>query len=148
MCDEIKGVTWDFEGHQLDIKNALALCSVHGWHREELIDAVAVMTAESQRYTRAWHHNLKDDCETVASIDRGLFQLNDVAQPGHTEDEYFDACANVHIAHKIFRVRGDQFTAWAAYNSGAYLRFRDAVEKEWSKPGWKLRIPKWKMRCS
>ena len=147
-CVEVKGQTWDFAGKQLDIKNALALCSIHGWHRRELVTAVAVMTAESQRYTKAWHINMADDCITPLSTDRGLFQINDKAHPTYTEEELFTPCTNVEAAKKIYVGRARSFNAWAAYNSGAYLKYVDAIQKEWDKPGWKLRIPKWEMRCS
>jgi len=150
---EIKGVTWDFDGNQLSIKSALALGYVAGWRGVSLVDAVSVMTAESQRYARAWHHNHEhnDDGSNVVrndtgeiivlSTDRGLFQINDKAQG--VEDEAFDAKVNARLAYGIYHARGNQFTAWAAYNSGAYLRYRDEVEKVWERKAWLLMVPKW-----
>lgn len=144
MCDEVKGTTWDFDGRQLDYKSRLAVCFAQGFRGgDRVITAASVMTAESQGYTRAWHHNMSDDCTTTLSTDRGLFQINDVAHPTLTEEEMFDPKTNVHAAHKIYESRGDTFTAWAAYNSGAYLKYYPLFAAVWALGTWRKRIPRW-----
>lgn len=145
MCEEIKGVTWDFDGRQLDYKSRLAVCYAQGFGGKgtRVITAAAVMTAESQGYTRAWHHNLGLDCETVVSIDRGLFQINDLAHPELTEEEMYDPRKNVHAAWKIYRSRGNSFSAWAAYNSGAYMKYYPIIAAVWALGTWRKRISRW-----
>jgi urease accessory protein UreH len=153
---EVKGVTWDFDGNQIDRKNALALCYAQGFnHVHQCITAASVMTAESQRYAKAWHHNHEHDSDgnnvvrndtgeiIILSTDRGLFQINDVAQPNVSEEEAFDAKINVDAAHKIYRTRGDKFTAWAAYNSGAYLKYVPEFTVVWLRGSWRKRIEAW-----
>lgn len=145
MCDEVKGVTWDFDGRQLDYKSRLAVCYAQGFGGQgvRVITAAAVLTAESQGYTEAWHHNLDDDCMTLLSTDRGLFQINDKAHPELTVEEMFDPRTNVRAAWKIYRSRSDSFSAWAAYNSGAYLKYYPLLAAVWALGTWRKRIDRW-----
>ena len=153
---EVKGQTWDFAGNRLSRKNALALCYSKGWRRAtKLITAVAVMEAESQRYAGAYHHNHEHtpdgahviDNETgqpfVLSTDRGLFQVNDKAHPRPFPEELFDPEVNAEVAYDIYRSRDKDFTAWAAYNSGAYLRYVPLVTASWALGRWRERVPYW-----
>ncbi len=130
-------------GDQLTFGWALALCYDVGWHRKDkLITAVAVMCAESARYTGAWHENLigvpPDELQLV-STDWGLFQLNDVANnlelPYHLEP-----IANAQKAYDIYRSRGKRFTAWAAYNSGAYTKFVPFTRDAYDLGRWRNKI--------
>ena len=156
---EIKGTTWDFRGNQIGPKSALALCYVSGWRgKDRLITAASVMTAESQRYVRAWHLNHEHDLEgnnvyrndtgepIFFSADHGLFQINrPELEP--FDDELFNPKTNAKLAFALFEQR--HFQPWAAYNSGAYLKFVPEFEKKYSiERGnfvgtWRLLIPKW-----
>ena len=108
-------------GVQLTIQQALALCYVMGWRRTDLTTAVALMFAESGRYTKAWHDNLRED-GSVASTDRGLYQINDKAHPALSDEAAYNGVANTMYAFALWERNG--FAPWAAYNSGAWLKYR------------------------
>lgn len=131
-----RGVDWDFGGRQLSIGWALALCYSSGFRGDDLITAVAVMTAESARFTQAWHINYPGTAQQ--SIDRGLFQLNDKAQ--NIGEEAFDPIVNAKKAHEIYRARDRQFTAWAAFNSGRHAQYSDEVKATFDKGRWRNKI--------
>lgn len=129
-------------GEQLTIKEALALCNVVGFGSgPELVTAVAVMTAESGRYTEAWHDNVSDDDE-VLSTDRGLFQINSVHDFKLPPAEAFDPEANATYAAKL-SANGKDWTPWSAYNSGAYKKYMDAVRTVKQDGTWKSRVKMW-----
>lgn len=139
------GVTWAFEGRQLGVKSALALLRAVGFvGKDDLVTGVSVMTAESQRWTAAWHYNHTDiqghDIFSVASTDHGLMQLS---RDGQEKDvELFVPKTNAKLARKLYLARGWQ--PWAAYNSGAYLQFVPEVEKKYDRGTWRLMVPRWK----
>jgi hypothetical protein len=112
-------------GKQLNYGMALALCHHVGFRKGALNTAVALMTAESGRYVEAWHDNL-DDQGNVLSTDRGLFQINN-----HWHGDLLDADAYCAIPNAAYAFgmsdQGEDFTAWAAYNSGAYLKYLPLV---------------------
>jgi hypothetical protein len=121
-------------GTQLSIKQALALCYAVGWRRFALTTAVAVMTAESGRYDGAWH--LNDN----GSTDRGLFQINTVHPL--TDAEAFDAKRNAEYAFTLSRAGAD-WTPWAAYNSGAALKYVPIVAAVRLLHTWRTRVAHW-----
>lgn len=52
------------------------------------------------------------------TVDRGLWQLNSAYHP------YIPDCyLNTDKAYEIYKSRGYRFTAWSAFNNGAYKRF-------------------------
>lgn len=132
-------MAWGFEGRQLTYKWALALCYHAGWRGGKLTTAVAVMCAESGRYTRAWHENVVDG--VVMSIDRGLFQLNDKAHPSVSEASAYNALENAAYAYRLSH-GGDDWEAWAAWKSGAYKKFIPLVIATRVLETWRLRVPK------
>lgn len=153
---EIKGVTWDFGGWRLDRKNALAACYARGFtRRERVVTAACVMTAESQRYTKAWHHNHEHNPDgsnvydnefgepVILSTDRGLFQINNKAHPTLDEEEMYRAKWNIDMAFEIYKRRGNTFEAWAAFNSGAYLKYWPEFTVVWLRGTWRDHIAKW-----
>ncbi len=121
-------------GEQLTIKEALAICSVFGFKDKELVTAVAVMWAESGRYTEAWHDNLDAD-GSVSSVDRGLFQINSKHQ---MSGDPFDPKRNVSYAFQLSE-QGKDWTPWVAYNSGAHRKFLDAVREVKQDGAWESR---------
>lgn len=126
-------------GEQLTIKEALALCYVVGFRGPDLTVAVAVMTAESGRYTEAWHDNLAADGETVLSTDRGLFQINSVHQ---MSGDPMDPVRNATYAFQLSK-SGDDWSPWAAYNSGAYDKYLDEVRAVKEADTWRSRTKLW-----
>ena len=132
-------------GDQLTIKEALALCSVVGFGTgPELVTAVAVMCAESGRYTGAWHDNLADDGVTVVSTDRGLFQINDKAHPSFSDEDAYDPKLNAVFAADLAHTSsGFNWSPWAAYNSGAYLKFMAEVRDVKALHTWQSRMKLW-----
>jgi len=64
-----------------------------------------------------YHHN------PDGTLDWGYFQINTVhlKRPGVNLRDLLDCKKNIDFAYLLYRERGD-FTAWAAYKSGAYRR--------------------------
>ena len=59
MAEEIRGVTWDFGGRQLEPWEAAQKLYVAGFKdARQLAIMWAVIEGESGGYTRAWHHNV------------------------------------------------------------------------------------------
>lgn len=126
-------------GRQLSIASALALCRSVGFSgRDEMITAVAVMCAESARFVGAYGVN------DTGSIDRGLFQINNVAHPTFPDEQAFRAKPNARFAEGM--QRGQGWKPWSAYNSGAYLKFYDSVAKVYDRATWRVRVLLWKSR--
>lgn len=126
-------------GKQLTFGWALALCYHVGFRGRDLVTAVAVMCAESARYPESWHDNL-DENGDVVSTDWGLFQLNDKAQDLELPFD-LEPIPNAQKAHDIYKARGKQFTAWAAYNSGAYEKFLPDSKAAWESMRWWNKLP-------
>ena len=125
-------------GEQLTYGWSLALCSHVGWAGKDLRDAVALMCAESARYTEAYHQNL-DAKGKVDSTDWGLFQINDKWHPDFELPEGLNPIVNAEYAHGMWKAsRG--FSPWAAYDSGAYRVFLPAVTAAWLLPRWRLKV--------
>lgn len=127
-------------GTQLNYGMALAACWIAGWRRRDLTIAVAVMTAESGRYVGAWHDNL-DDAGSITSTDRGLFQINDRWHSDLSDADAYCAIPNIRYAFEMSGGRDTQanahdFTAWAAFNSGAYLKYVPLVLAVRALPMW------------
>jgi Lysozyme like domain len=128
------------EGEELTIKEALALCWVAGFRGPKLIDSVAVMCAESGRYTEAWHDNT-DENGNVLSTDRGLFQINSI-HASISKEEAYDPVANATFAFQLSK-QGEDFSPWAAYNSGAHEKFIDGIKEVKDADTWKSRTKLW-----
>ena len=126
-------------GEQLTYGWALALCYHVGWRGKALREAVALMCAESARYTEAYHENLDEDGE-VDSTDWGLFQINDKWHPDFEMPAGFNAIYNAEYAHQMWKDHGKSFKAWAAYNSGAYKQFSRIVLEHWLLERWRKKI--------
>lgn len=120
-------MAWGLEGRQLSVGWALALCQHVGFRGKNLTNAVALMTAESGRYTRAWHENLittNGGPSYVDSVDHGLFQINDKWHPDLENAN--DPVSNASYAFDMSS-GGEHFGAWAAYDSGAYKKYVPVV---------------------
>jgi hypothetical protein len=132
------------EGEQLTYGWALALDYHVGWRGQDLITSVALMCAESARYTLAWHENyigVPPDELQLVSTDWGIFQINDKAHPDlELPEGYRNVIVNAKYAHKLWKDHGWKFTPWAAYNSGAHLKFVPAVTAAWLLPRWRLKV--------
>lgn len=111
-------------GKQLTIGWALALCYYAGFRARELTVAVALMTAESGRYTGAWHENL-DDFGNVTSTDWGLFQINDRWHPTFNMAKRFDPIYNTQYAYSMSS--GKHFIPWMAYVNKAHVKYLPMV---------------------
>jgi len=136
-----KGTDWDLIEPQLTYGWLLALAYEHGWQASwNQIKAVAVMTAESQRFARAWHINRDPETGEAKSLDQGLWQINDKAHP--YDGNIWNPWENFSVARKIFTGRQHQFNAWAAYNSGAYLKYVPAVSEQWVIGRWRNKLPR------
>lgn len=116
---EEKGVTWDFGGFHLIPRRIADLNYRAGWRGDQLERSIAIVLAESQGWSRAWHKNL-DEHGNVLSTDYFYWQINDKAYPevvqlwesGVDTDEVWLEVAQ--LAHRIFNNYGHTFNAWAA----------------------------------
>ena len=125
-------------GRQLSIKWALALCYHVGWRQTKLTKAVAVMTAESDRYTEAYNTN------DNGTTDRGLYQINSIHDNQISPDEAFKPIPNATYAYALYRSRIaqglDGFSPWYAYGGARYLLAYAATALVQSLGTWKKRI--------
>lgn len=125
-------------GEQLTLKWSLALAYHAGFRRIRLVTAVAVMCAESGRWTRAWHDNL--DAEgNVVSTDRGLFQINNKAHPSLSDADAYSPIPNAVYAAMLSHM-GASWKPWSAFLSGAHLKFMPIVTTVWLAQAWRTRI--------
>lgn len=102
-----------------------------GFKGDALVNAVSVALAESGQYfskTDEWK------CDPIArfvnlgtrySVDRGIFQINNVAHPDVTDDEADTPLTAAKEAYRISK-NGTNFTPWATWNSGSAAK-RKAV---------------------
>lgn len=123
-------------GRQLSNGWALALCYYVGFRGHDLSVAVAVMSAESARWTENFHINYPGS--TQESTDRGLFQINDMWHPDLSDEDAYKAIPNARYAYKMSS--GQYFGAWAAYKSGRYLYYMPFVWACRVRGRWKLKI--------
>ena len=107
-------------GTHLFPRDVAALAHTAGWRDHALNIAVAVCSAESDRYTQAINTENAD-----GSIDYGLWQINSVhfgqTIGGHFVNEaaLYDPATNAAIAYALWKAAAWQ--PWAAHTSGAYL---------------------------
>jgi hypothetical protein len=101
-------------GHQWQPREIAGWCYDAGWKDAFLlVTAVAVVLAESQGYDRAVNTN------PDGSIDRGIFQLNNVHK-NITDYIAYDPVAATDAAFGLYVSRGS-FADWAAHQSGVWL---------------------------
>lgn len=127
-------------GERLTFGWALALCYHVGWRGKDLEDAVALMCAESARYTEAWHANMSEDGTQVTSTDWGLFQINDRWHPDLEIPFHLNPIENAKFAHGMFKA-SKGFSPWAAYNSGSYEQFLPDARKHRALARWENKVP-------
>ena len=77
--------------------------------------AVAIAIAESGGDCKATHNN-------GGSIDRGLWQINDVWHPEVSDDCAYDCACNAKSAVAISN-GGSDWSPWSTYKSGAYKQY-------------------------
>ena len=128
-------------GEEISIKEALALCNVVGFEPNQLDVAVAVMCAESGRWTKAWHDNL-DANGNVTSTDRGLYQVNTIHE-SVSDEEAYDPVENAKFAYQLSK-QGTDWSPWMAFNSGAHEKFLPAVKLVRTTTEWRTRKKMWK----
>jgi hypothetical protein len=142
----VSEATWGYgDQPQLSIKWALALCRHVGFTGARLIDAVALMWAESGRYPGAWHYNLSDDETQVLSTDRGLFQVNDYWHRDLSDEQAYKALPNAQYAAKLSNrgyrfVRPDGTLIWMAYGGARHQAYRVLVAAVFALGTWKRRV--------
>jgi len=85
------------------------------------LDGLATIAAESGRNPNAKHVN--DD----GSIDRGLWQINNVAHPDVTDATAYDPVLSTHAALSISK-GGTDYGPWAGFTSGAYEKHLEAAK--------------------
>lgn len=112
-------------GTQLTHRAVAKLVWDAGWRDEKVIIAVAIVNAESSRYTEAEGPPNPD-----GSIDRGLHQINSfwIGKAGPdgqpiTLAQLWDPASNTAIAYMIYKRAGYKFTPWSAFNSKRHEDF-------------------------
>lgn len=132
---EPRGADWGLEGLQVSWRWALALMYDSGIHRKWwLIRSIAVMNAESARWTKAWHANRAED-GTISSTDRGIWQINDKAHPNLTIGQMYDATYAASYAAQLSNWGADM-TPWYAFTTGSYERYVAKVRDVYDQGGW------------
>jgi Lysozyme like domain len=89
---------------------------------DQLPTCVAIAWAESGLRTDATGYNPGPRPGTVASRDRGLWQINDYYHPDVSDQCAYDAVCNAQAMFRISR-NGTNWQPWSTYNSGAYLQY-------------------------
>lgn len=95
--------------------------SLAGFSGKGLQLAVAIALAESGGVTDAKGYN-RNASGQILSIDRGLWQINNVFHPEVSDSCAYDATCNARAAYTISK-KGSTFTPWSTYNNGAYNQF-------------------------
>ena len=127
-----------FVGRQLSIEEALALGAFCGLEDPKPLRwFVAVMTAESRRFTEAYGFNVRveEDGTFKVSIDRGLMQVNDRAHPSFGMAASFNPVANVRYAVELSQ-HATNFEHWNGFKSGAYKDHLDDIYRVWKRHEW------------
>ncbi|GAB1510924.1 FG-GAP-like repeat-containing protein [Actinophytocola sp. KF-1] len=101
-----------------DIDLCVSVGRAAGFAGENLVTAVAVAMAESGCDPKATGYN----DGPPASVDRGLWQINDYWHDEVTDACAYDAACNARAAYRISD-GGDDWTPWATYNNDTYLRY-------------------------
>jgi hypothetical protein len=150
---EIRGVTFGFDGEQLEPQQAAQRLYKAGFKDAKVLAIMwAILEGESARYLKAWHHNVARDDDgsiirddigrfAVKSTDLGFIQRNVVHSPPKkvTDAEspvfvesLFTANPDLargdksaEIAFALYQDRGYQ--PWYAYSNRGYRRHREAA---------------------
>jgi hypothetical protein len=93
-----------------------------GFSRDRLPTAIAVAIAESGGWTGAKLVNT--DC----SVDRGLWQINNLWHSEVSDAQAYDGQGNANAAYTI-SAHGASWGAWSTYNNGAYKNFLDRARQ-------------------
>ncbi|MFI5405145.1 MAG: hypothetical protein ACHQ1D_01390 [Nitrososphaerales archaeon] len=150
MAQEIKGVTWDLDGEQLEPYLAAQRLYKAGFKDADLLCTMwAVIEAESGGYLKAWHHNVERNEDgtikiydgylmNVKSTDLGFIQKNiphepDILLPIQGDQsqlfvndlfvafpELARGDESAKIAYQMYKTRG--FQPWYAYSNGSYKK--------------------------
>jgi hypothetical protein len=97
-----------------------------GLPADKLAVAVAIAWAESGLRTDALGVNPGPRPGTVASYDRGLWQINSAAHPDVTEACAYDPVCNAAAMIRISN-QGQNWSPWVTYNTGAYQQYLAAA---------------------
>lgn len=151
MVEEIKGVTWNLDGAQLEPwQAAQRLYLANFKDATVLCEMLATIRGESGWYLKAWHHNvLRDEAGlivrdaagkfTVKSTDLGFIQRNvvhsspvkllDSESQAFVDDLFYShpelarADESAAIAWNLYKLRG--FQPWYAHSNGGYKNHLD-----------------------
>jgi hypothetical protein len=148
--EEIYQITWEFYGERLDPWQAAQRLYKAGFTDAKVLAiGYAVMMAESGRYLKAWHHNVRrnddgsikrdeDGLMEVVSTDLGFIQKNVVHHPsvklpttGDESKEFVDGLyekfpelargdESAQIAYALYQDR--EWAPWYAYSNGSYKK--------------------------
>lgn len=92
-----------------------------GFTSGSLITAVAICLAESGGNTDAKGYN-RDARGNIISIDRGLWQINNVYHPEVSDTCAYNDTCNAQAAYTISS-KGTNFNPWTTYTAGTYRQF-------------------------
>lgn len=109
-------------GVLLKPRDIAKLCYNAKWiDAQKLLEAVSVVLAESNGYTRRRgpeHDGTYGNID--GSYDRGLWQINSKAHPSMSDAECDDPVIATKYARMLYEERGNSFRPWAAYLNGSY----------------------------
>lgn len=99
-----------------------------GFSGNGLVLAVAVALTESGGVTNATGMNRSGSGRQVTSIDRGLWQINNVYHPEVSDACAYDPACCAQAAYRISR-SGTNWTPWTTFTTGAYRTNMSAAMK-------------------
>lgn len=88
----------------------------------QLVTCVAIAWAESGLRTDATGINPGPRPGTIASKDRGLWQINDYWHPDVSDTCAYDATCNAQAMYRISN-HGTNWNPWSTFTNGAYQRY-------------------------
>jgi hypothetical protein len=89
-----------------------------GWQTlDEMVTAIAIAYAESSGRIDAKNTNLD------GSVDYGVWQINSVHADLFAKYPEWWTVSNAVMAYELYKSKGNKFTDWVTYNTGAYKMF-------------------------
>lgn len=111
------------------LNEILALLGVAGYKGQAQANMAAIAMAESGGDPNATHTNAD------GSVDRGLFQINNVAHPGVSDACAFDPVCSAHQAAAIEKSSG--WGAWSTWTNGSASHWLTQAESAQKAGKWK-----------
>ncbi len=108
----------------LTISQAIANVQKAGFSGDSVIATmVSIQICESRLNTHP-----KDNINSNGSRDRGLNQINNIANPDVPDSVAYDGFRSTQAAYTIYQRWGNTFNAWSTYKDGCYKQYMSTVQ--------------------